>query len=437
MANTRDILGDQETLDLLVRRQLIQLEENGVNKIDSYKFQNSKLLESVNFSNVTQIGSYCFSGCFYLKNVNIPSLQKLNNYTFVDCKSLNNINLSNLTTQGTQGYNFQKAGIGELIFPTKPSQGGSIPVGIVADSTRTSTIDINNYHLGNNTTFNNSVRLFHLLIREEENVLGTVSIPNPIRYAGLGWIYVPSNLVNEYKSATNWSDYAQQIVSLDEYPKQIQNETINDSWAQIFAAERDGTYLIKYNLGDIKYVNVGGTNLPMQIIAFDTDELAEGNQTAKITWLSLCKLDSFFWNKNNLSTNWEESDLRSWLRNLIYPQIESNVKNNIKPVIKTYSGGNPLDTYSTVDTIWIPSYREMFSANDNSRETWGVDYNSFFDDDNSRKRLSFNGSTTNVCWLRSWRPTGAYIDLLGSQGNLSSTSSGFNSFYGIILGFCT
>ena len=33
---------------------------------------------------------------------------------------------------------------------------------------------------------------------------------------GTGYIYVPANLVDTYKAATNWSDYASQIVAISE-----------------------------------------------------------------------------------------------------------------------------------------------------------------------------------------------------------------------------
>ena len=39
----------------------------------------------------------------------------------------------------------------------------------------------------------------------------------PIK-SGTGYIYVPSALVDSYKSATNWSVYAEQIRAIEDYP---------------------------------------------------------------------------------------------------------------------------------------------------------------------------------------------------------------------------
>lgn len=36
--------------------------------------------------------------------------------------------------------------------------------------------------------------------------------------SGTGYVYVPSALVNSYKSATNWSTYADQIRAIEDYP---------------------------------------------------------------------------------------------------------------------------------------------------------------------------------------------------------------------------
>ena len=37
--------------------------------------------------------------------------------------------------------------------------------------------------------------------------------------SGTGYIYVPSALVEEYKAATNWRDYADQIRAIEDYPE--------------------------------------------------------------------------------------------------------------------------------------------------------------------------------------------------------------------------
>ena len=38
-------------------------------------------------------------------------------------------------------------------------------------------------------------------------------------FTGTPYIYVPSALVNSYKTATNWSSYAAQIRAIEDYPE--------------------------------------------------------------------------------------------------------------------------------------------------------------------------------------------------------------------------
>ena len=40
--------------------------------------------------------------------------------------------------------------------------------------------------------------------------------------SGTGYIYVPDDLVDQYKVATNWATYASQIKGLSEIPAEVQ-----------------------------------------------------------------------------------------------------------------------------------------------------------------------------------------------------------------------
>ena len=43
--------------------------------------------------------------------------------------------------------------------------------------------------------------------------------------SGTGYIYVPAALVDNYKAATNWSTYANQIRAIEDYPEICGGET--------------------------------------------------------------------------------------------------------------------------------------------------------------------------------------------------------------------
>lgn len=76
MANTRDTLGDQATLDGLVNGTLTELEEDGVTSLPSYALHKNTHIETLKFPNVTSISGDAFNGCSALKHLVLGSSTK-------------------------------------------------------------------------------------------------------------------------------------------------------------------------------------------------------------------------------------------------------------------------------------------------------------------------------------------------------------------------
>ena len=426
MANTRDVLGEQETLDALVARTLTSFEEDGIGELRTSALFCFEALESAVFPNLKIVGIDALRGCLYLTDFNAPLLEQVRRSGLNNVNSLNEVDFAKLKNAGQ--YAFEESGMGEVVLQVFSSASNYI-----FHSSRLSVLDVSKDAISSNV-FRYAYFLSHLIIRTESvPALPSSAFNDTPLGTGIGWIYVPSDLVDSFKSATNWSNYAEQIVAISEYPKKLQNETISDTWAEIFEHETIGDYATRYSVGDIKYVNIGGTNYPMQIVAFNSDNLANENGKAKITWLGLGLLNKFRMNKSGVSGGWGSCELRSWLRNIIYPQIESGVKTNIKPVTKTYYKTNPTETLSITDTIWIPSTRELFGEG-SSREASGYDYTAFFTDNASRiKKLGLSSGGYSY-WNRSvstsnFRQT--------TSGGVSSASSSPYVATGVVIGFCT
>lgn len=72
-----------------------------------------------------------------------------------------------------------------------------------------------------NSVFAKCTELVTLILRSETLVpLASVTVFTQTPMAsGTGYIYVPSDLVDSYKSATNWSAYADQIRAIEDYPE--------------------------------------------------------------------------------------------------------------------------------------------------------------------------------------------------------------------------
>ena len=453
MANTADILGEQETLDKLVAHTLEDFEDDRITKVRDYAFYYNNGLKSVNLPNATAVNNYAFSDCYNIESIKIPKvsninftrlfnncyklnfldtsiIDRLNTYCFESCYSLNDFDLSNI--QNVVSYSLSNTGFGSIILPNCTSIGTYTGRG-----TRTSTIDLSKKISIDSNAFREACSLVHLILRSDticplSSI--TVFMNTPIA-DGLGWIYVPSDLVNTYKMASNWSTYANQIVSIDEYPKALDGETITDTWDEIFQAESNDTYKTKYSVGDTKYLVIGGTYVLMQIIAFDRDILSSDHtSTAKITWLA--KSLSFQFPMNFEATSeggWKDCECRKFLNDTIYEQIPENVRNKIVAVDKTYTTTSSSSSTAIVsDKLWIPSAREMFGGT--SYESDGIDYTDFFT--NSSSKIKYNGlstSSTSKWWLRS--VYSSTFRNVGVSGNLSNESA--SNLNRIALGFCT
>lgn len=464
MANTRDTIGDQTTVDGLVNHTLTSLEEDGIGIIGDRALYNNTALTSVNFPNATSIGEYAmagcsalqtalvpklatsgtyafqnctslesismpqlatvsnymFAGCSALSSVSIPNATRINQYAFQNCKDLISIDLNDVTNIGN--YAFSGSGIGTLEITDATSLGTYLCQG-----QRTGIVDQHTtVNLASNR-FNGANSLCHLILRSTTMcTLTTNALTGTAIAAGIGWIYVPTDLVATYKEASNWSNYASQIVDISEYPKALQDETISDSWSTIFANEDNGTYKTVYSLGDIKYMYLNGTPMPMQIVAFD-----EG--TSKISWVCKSILDTHNMNPTNDTTGgWASSNMRAWLRETIYPMIDSTIRNRIVAVTKDYYDAKTSSRLTISDTVWIPSEYEIFGTT--SYENSGTLYTGVFTNATSRiKKLGLNGSASGW-WLRSAYSANSFRCVY-SNGSASIGSA--HSANGVVLGFCT
>lgn len=70
------------------------------------------------------------------------------------------------------------------------------------------------------STFYSNKKLVTLIIRTQAvaNLENTSAFKDTPIASGTGYVYVPSALVDSYKTATNWSTYANQIRAIEDYP---------------------------------------------------------------------------------------------------------------------------------------------------------------------------------------------------------------------------
>lgn len=158
-----------------------------------YAFKGCSLLKEIDLSKVTNIGNYCFDGCSSLLNASAPLITELKNYTFNGCGKMETLSAPNVTKIGGNAF----AGCWALTkveFPLLTSLDPS--------------------------AFTNTKALTAFIIRTPDTVATMVNAYGGSGSAivtGTGYFYVPDDLVEDYKVATNWTKFANQIKPLSEY----------------------------------------------------------------------------------------------------------------------------------------------------------------------------------------------------------------------------
>ena len=133
-------------------------------------------LTTINLPKCISIKNNVFCKCTSLTTINLPKCTSIGEYAFYECTSLTTVNLPECTSIGS--YAFVNCNLQIIIL------GADQIVGI------------NSFTFKYEPSINN----------------------------GTGYIYVPDNLVDSYKSDTNWSTYANQIKPLSELPSELKEE---------------------------------------------------------------------------------------------------------------------------------------------------------------------------------------------------------------------
>ena len=182
----------------------------------------------------------------------------------------------------------------------------------------------------------------------------------------------------------------------------------------------------------------------MEIVAFDTDDRADGQGKAGITWISKTVLNSNHVINATQKTvdgetawtagGWENSDMRLYLKNTIKPLIPSTVRNAIVEVNKissTYTGGTKVsDGQTTTDDVWIPSAIEVGELS-NFESKYSYPFTK-----TRRLKKSLSGYARQ--WATRTVATDSKIVSVKENGDTTTIASATSSYhYCIALGFCT
>jgi hypothetical protein len=141
---------------------------------------------------LTYIGPYAFSGTA-ITSLNVPAVTSIGQYAFYSCTTLSSVVFQSLRVVPYNGFR-QYSGLVkiDLHIANDIGQNGFY------QCTKLETLIIRTPSVCNLTT-------------------GTIFNGSKIQ-SGTGYIYVPASLVDSYKTATNWTAYANQFRAIEDYP---------------------------------------------------------------------------------------------------------------------------------------------------------------------------------------------------------------------------
>lgn len=175
--NTADVIGDDEMCDQIIMRTVTEYKEERITKVGAYAFYGCEALEVVELPNVEELGQAAFSNCLNLRRFVAPKLKVM--------------------SAGSLGGSIYS-------YP-------EIAKSLIFDFPLLTYIPEGSF----------SARVFKALVLRSPTVcvLGGAAFngPNFSWHTTGGHVYVPSALVDSYKSASGWSYYADFILPLEEY----------------------------------------------------------------------------------------------------------------------------------------------------------------------------------------------------------------------------
>ena len=219
--------GDTTIEDSLINRTLTEYTNIRLTTIGNYAFSGCSKLVDVYLPEVTKVGQYAFEGCRMteITSSNFPSLTTMDQNSFRSCNSATYVNLPKVTTIPAYAFNTCQY-LAEVRFDKATATGNRSFVA--------------NYRLKKailpamqsieGLTFYQCYSLTALILASEKlcALKNTNAFQDAYHFVGKanatynpdgatdGYIYVPDELVDSYKTATNWSTYAAQIKPISE-----------------------------------------------------------------------------------------------------------------------------------------------------------------------------------------------------------------------------
>lgn len=359
--------------------------------------------EFVNKS-ITEIGEYAFQGCTNMTSANIPAVTSIGVRAFDGCSKLETVTVNSVVSVGERAFNDCNKLV-EVDFPATLTTIGS-------------------------EAFFNCKALETVVFRSTTKVAcGTTPFGQCGIVNGTGYMYVPTAVLDEYKTASFWKTYAVQYRAIEDYPETVGRFT----WEAVANNIASGKYKEAYKLGDTVLLDLGSEGvINMQVVGIDVDDLTAGGK-AHISWISVELLSSSvdIITGTDCTVGWAGSKVRTYLKETIKPLMPEILRNMIVTVNKEqtcHDSSNIGRTQYTEDDVWIPDSSEMSKSG-----KYGEFYDTAAFGFECRAKCVV-GSTTYTTWCTRSTSSKRSWQTITSGGTLGATSPSGNK---ICLGFCT
>lgn len=287
-------------------RNLITVDMPSVARIEQSAFQSCSSLISVNMPLVTSIGFSVFSGCSSLTSVSMPLVASIGNGAFGYCSSLVSVSMPLVARIEETTFDCcpsltsvdmpSVTSIGNFAFRESPITKLSLPATLTS--------------IGNNC-FTETKEI--TLAATTPAALGTEV------FGGNAVIRVPESAVDDYRTATGWSNYKDQILSMSDITEYdvtvtaqekesgLQNVITQDKFGKVVSLKVRGTInsydimVIRNKMPNLHYLDLTDATIVANDYEYYTGYHTEGDIIGDCMFASLDKLVSVKLSKNATS----------------------------------------------------------------------------------------------------------------------------------------
>jgi hypothetical protein len=175
----------------LLTGTITEISNAEITSIRAYALGGCSKLTSASFPNIKTMGNYVCRDCTTLTTFYAPLITTISGGAFTACSVLTNIPMENIIAINSSAFQNCKS-LNNLTFP------------------KVTTIQ--------NNAFSGCSALTKLVLSGTTfcTLRNVSAFTNTPIASGTGYVYVPDDLIDSYKTATNWSTYAAQIKPLSE-----------------------------------------------------------------------------------------------------------------------------------------------------------------------------------------------------------------------------